>query len=76
MIARRAVLAALASLLLAGPAAAQYPAYPNDERSPRRRRSWSRRHWRRRRRALSRRDRMLIERQQVPSSYGSPSPWN
>ncbi|MCZ0737584.1 hypothetical protein [Phreatobacter sp. AB_2022a] len=75
MIARRAVLAALASLVLAGPAAAQYPAYPNDERSPRRR-SWSRRRHRRRWRALSRRDRMLIERQEVPSSYGSPSPWN
>lgn len=77
-------LAGLASLGLPAPASAQYPGYRNDERSPRRRRSWRRERWSHggwnaggwRRPAVSARDRMLIDRQEVPSSYGSPSPWN
>ncbi|QCI63116.1 hypothetical protein [Phreatobacter stygius] len=80
---RRSLFLALAAaaLAVASPAAAQYPGYRNDERSPRRRRGWRREAWSRRdswgrRPAVSARDRMLIDRQQVPSSYGPPSPWN
>ncbi|MBN8945193.1 MAG: hypothetical protein J0H01_37165 [Rhizobiales bacterium] len=72
-------LAGLAVLALPVSASAQYPGYRNDERSPRRRRDWRRERWSHggwRRPAVSARDRMLIDRQEVPSSYGSPSPWN
>ncbi|MGL4291119.1 MAG: hypothetical protein ACRCVA_32510 [Phreatobacter sp.] len=82
MLDRRILLAGLAGLATFGPAlpaSAQYPGYRNDERSPRRRRYWRRERWSHggwRRPAISARDRMLIDRQEVPSSYGSPSPWN
>ncbi|WP_163364146.1 hypothetical protein, partial [Klebsiella aerogenes] len=66
-------LAGLAVLALTASASAQYPGYRNDERSPRRRRYWRRERWSHgdwRRPAVSARDRMLIDRQEVPSSYG------